>query len=139
MRRDSLGGKRGDGNRRSCRIRRPDPRKLHVGRPDPGLTGYGGLARFGGFVHELAREYDGRAGIEPLIADLKGAWGIGKVPSADFQANHAALLVELLTHNLLKRYVLALAPAIAWWRAPWLRRHGRSPWLRLAPRPHLLN
>ncbi len=99
---------------------------------------------------ELAREYDGRAGIEPLIADLKGAWGIGKVPSADFQANHAALLVKLLTHNLLKRYVLALAPAIAWWRAPWIRRalivvpgrlgrHGRSPWLRLAPRPHLLN
>lgn len=99
---------------------------------------------------ELAHEYDGRAGIEPLIADLKGAWGIGKVPSADFQANHAALLVKLLTHNLLKRYVLALAPAIAWWRAPWIRRalivvpgrfgrHGRSPWLRLAPRPHLLN
>lgn len=99
---------------------------------------------------ELAHEYDGRAGIEPLIADLKGAWGIGKVPSVDFQANHAALLVKLLTHNLLKRYVLALAPAIAWWRAPWIRRalivvpgrfgrHGRSPWLRLAPRPHLLN
>ena len=99
---------------------------------------------------ELSREYDGRAGIEPLIADLKGAWGIGKVPSMDFQANHAALLVKLLTHNLLKRYVLALAPAIAWWRAPWIRRalivvpgrfgrHGRSRWLRLAPRPYLLN
>jgi hypothetical protein len=99
---------------------------------------------------ELAREYDGRAGIEPLIADLKGAWGIGKVPSADFQANHAALLIKLLTHNLLKRYVLACAPALAAWRAPWIRRaliivpgrfgrHGRSPCLRLAPRPHLLN
>lgn len=99
---------------------------------------------------ELAREYDGRAGIEPLIADLKGAWGIGKVPSADFQANHAALLVKLLTHNLLKRYALALAPDIAWWRAPWIRRalivvpgrlgrHGHSTGLRLAPRPHLLN
>lgn len=98
---------------------------------------------------ELAREYDGRAGIEPLIADLKGAWGIGKVPSADFVANHAALLIKLLTHNLLKRFVLDQAPQIAAWRAPWIRRalivvpgrfghHGRSPRLRLAPRP-LLN
>jgi hypothetical protein len=99
---------------------------------------------------ELARDYDGRAGIEPLIADLKGAWGIGKVPSASFAANHAALLIKLLTHNLLRRYVLATAPSLAAWRAPWIRRalivvpgrfgrHGRSPGLRLAPRPHLMN
>jgi len=97
---------------------------------------------------EIAHGYDGRAGIEPLIADLKGAWGIGKVPSADFAANHAALLLKLLTHNLLRRFVLAVAPALAAWRAPWIRRallvvpgrfgrHGRSPYLRLAPRPHL--
>jgi hypothetical protein len=71
---------------------------------------------------ELARGYDGRAGIEPLIGDLKGAWGIGKIPSADFHANHAALLLKLLTHNLLRRYVLAQAPALATWRAPWIRR-----------------
>jgi hypothetical protein len=99
---------------------------------------------------DIAHGYDGRAGIEPLIADLKGAWGIGKVPSADFAANHAALLLKLLTHNLLRRYVLAVAPALAAWRAPWIRRallivpgrfgrHARGPYLRLAPRPHLLN
>jgi hypothetical protein len=99
---------------------------------------------------ELARGYDGRAGIEPLIAELKGAYGIGKVPSADFEANHAALLIKLLAHNLLRRFVLAMAPALAAWRAPWLRRalivvpgrlgrHGRSLSLRLAPRPHLMN
>jgi hypothetical protein len=99
---------------------------------------------------ELAHGYDGRAGVEPLIGDLKGAWGIGKIPSADFNANHAALLLKLLTHNLLRRYVLAQAPALAAWRAPWLRRallivpgrfgrSGRSPRLRLAPRPHLIN
>jgi hypothetical protein len=99
---------------------------------------------------ELAHDYDGRAGVEPLIADLKGAWGIGMVPSADFAANHAALLLKLLTHNLLRRYVLAEAPALATWRAPWIRRalllvpgrfgrHGRSWRLRLAPRPHLQN
>ena len=98
----------------------------------------------------LAHGYDGRAGVEPLIGDLKGSWGIGKIPSADFKANHAALLLKLLTHNLLRRYVLATAPALAAWRAPWLRRallvvpgrfgrSGRSPRLRLAPRPHLMN
>jgi hypothetical protein len=103
-----------------------------------------------GDADELAREYDGRAGVEPLIGELKGAWGIGKVPSADFAANHAALLLKLLTHNLLRRYVLATAPALALWRAPWIRRallvvpgrfgrHARGPFLRLAPRPHLLN
>jgi hypothetical protein len=99
---------------------------------------------------DLAREYDGRAGVEPLIGDLKGAWGIGKVPSQDFNANHAALLLKLLTHNLLRRYVLATAPTLATWRAPWIRRallvvpgrfgrRGRCPHLRLAPRPHLRN
>lgn len=103
-----------------------------------------------GDADDLAHDYDGRAGVEPLIADLKGAWGIGKVPSADFAANHAALLLKLLTHNLLRRYVLAEAPALATWRAPWIRRalllvpgrfgrHGRSWRLRLAPRPHLKN
>lgn len=103
-----------------------------------------------GDADELAREYDGRAGVEPLIGELKSAWGIGKVPSADFAANHAALLLKLLTHNLLRRYVLATAPALALWRAPWIRRallvvpgrfgrHARGPFLRLAPRPHLLN
>ena len=103
-----------------------------------------------GDADELARDYDGRAGIEPLIAELKGAFGIGKVPSADFEANHAALLIKLLSHNLLRRYVFAMAPEIAAWRATWLRRalivvpgrfgrHGRSPNLRLAPRPHLIN
>jgi hypothetical protein len=99
---------------------------------------------------ELAHGYDGRAGIEPLIGDLKSAWGIGKVPSADFNANHAALLTKLLTHNVLRRYVAAQAPALVTWRAPWIRRallvvpgrfgrSGRSPCLRLAPRPHLIN
>jgi hypothetical protein len=97
---------------------------------------------------DLARGYDGRAGVEPLIADLKGAWGIGKVPSDDFAANHAALLIKLLSHNLPRLYVIATAPQLATWRAPWLRRalivvpgrtgrHGRTCTLRLAPRPHL--
>ncbi len=37
MRQDLVGGKRGDGHRRSRPIRRPDPRKIRVGRADPSL------------------------------------------------------------------------------------------------------
>jgi Transposase DDE domain group 1 len=101
---------------------------------------------------DLAQKYNERAGIEPLIAEFKSAWGIGKVPSASFAANHAALLLKLLAHNLLRRYVaeeLKHVPVIRSWRAPWLRRalilipgrlvrSGRSWELRMPPRPALM-
>lgn len=97
-------------------------------------------------IDELAHRYNGRAGIEPLIAELKGAYGIGKVPSYGFDANHAALLLKMLVHNLLRRFVAAEHPRLRTWRAPWLRRalllvpgrlvtRGRSRVLRLPPRP----
>jgi hypothetical protein len=55
----------------------------------------------------VARRYDVRAGIEPLIGEWKGAWGIGRVPSRGFDADHATPLLKLLTHDLLRRrYVL---------------------------------
>lgn len=95
---------------------------------------------------ELAARYDQRAGIEPLIGELKSAWGIGKVPSTGFDANHAALLLKLLGHNLLRRFVASSAPSLLRWRAPWIRRalilvpgrlirSGRRRTLRMAPRP----
>jgi Transposase DDE domain group 1 len=97
-------------------------------------------------IDDLAHRYDGRAGIEPLIAELKGAYGIGKVPSYGFDANHAALLLKMLVHNLLRSFVAAEHPRLRAWRAPWLRRallcipgrlitRGRSRKLRRAPRP----
>ncbi len=97
---------------------------------------------------ELAYRYDKRAGIEPLIGEWKGAWGIGKVSSDNFEANHAALLLKLLAHNLLRRYVSEHLPALRAWRAPWIRRaailvpgrlirHSRRRSLRMAPRPML--
>jgi hypothetical protein len=96
----------------------------------------------------LAWRYNKRAGIEPLIGEFKSAWGIGDVPCYGFDANHAALLLKLLAHNLLRRYVRAKAPALRTWRAPWIRRalirvpgrvvrSGRSRTLRTAPRPML--
>jgi hypothetical protein len=44
-----------------------------------------------GDADEVAHEYDGRVGIEPLIAELKGVFGIGKVPSEGCKTcGHAA-------------------------------------------------
>nr|WP_236644096.1 transposase [Sorangium cellulosum] len=71
---------------------------------------------------DVAARYDLRAGIEPLIGDLKHGWGCGRVPSHSFNANHAALLLKLLTANLMRRYVLDHVPHLASWRTPWLRR-----------------
>ncbi|MFT3769722.1 MAG: IS1380 family transposase [Minicystis sp.] len=97
---------------------------------------------------ELAYRYDKRAGIEPLIGEWKGAWGIGQVSSENFAANHAILLLKLLAHNLLRRYVEEHLPTLRTWRAPWIRRaailvpgrilrSGRRRSLRMAPRPAL--
>jgi hypothetical protein len=71
---------------------------------------------------DIVADYDGRAEIEPLIAELKNGVGIGKVPSQDFNANHAALLLKLITHNLVRRFVASVAPALRSWRTPWLWR-----------------
>jgi Transposase DDE domain group 1 len=72
---------------------------------------------------EVPFEYNGRAAVEPLIAELKQAWAIGKVPSETFVANHAMLLLKLLSHNLLRRFVLQMGlPHLQSWRATWVRR-----------------
>ena len=95
---------------------------------------------------DIAQRYNDRAGIEPLIGEFKSAWGIGKVPSENFHANHATLLLKLLAHNLLRRYVAEQAPALRLWRTPWLRRalilvpgrmsrSGRRRAIRMPPRP----
>jgi Transposase DDE domain group 1 len=73
---------------------------------------------------DVARRYEGRAGVEPLIAEWKNGWGIGDMPCWGFNANHAALLVKLLAHNLLRRFARAVAPRLARarWRVEWIRR-----------------
>ena len=58
-------------------------------------------------IDDLARFYDDRAGIEPLIAELKNAFGIGKASTSDFNANEAAFLLELLAYDLMRRWVVA--------------------------------
>lgn len=100
-------------------------------------------------LDELARLYDERAGIEPLIGELKNGFGIGKVSTSAFEANEAAFLIKLLAYNLMRRWVVTNFPPAARWRASWVRRacisvparllRSGGRWeLRLAPRP-LLN
>jgi hypothetical protein len=71
---------------------------------------------------DIVADYDGRAEVEPFIAELKNGVGIAKVPSQDFNANHAALLIKLVTHNLVRRFVASVAPAVRSWRIQWLYR-----------------
>ena len=71
---------------------------------------------------DVASEYNGRAEIEPIIGELKHALGIGKIPSQSFNANHAAFLLKLLAHNLVRRYARAVLPRNTPWRMPWIRR-----------------
>jgi hypothetical protein len=96
-------------------------------------------------------EYNGRASIEPLIAELKNTWAMGKVPSETFVANHAMFLLKLLSHNLLRRFVRHTGlPHLQTWRANWIRRvllcvparllrSGRRWSLRLPPASPLLH
>lgn len=97
---------------------------------------------------DLARAYDDRAGIETVIGDLKGGFGIGKHSSMLFEANEAAFLLKLLAYNLLRRYVCERHPSVREWRTPWIRRlliavpgrllRAEGRWqLRMAPRPKL--
>lgn len=99
-------------------------------------------------AEQIAHEYNARAEIEPIIAELKNGWGIGKVPSQVFAANHALFLVKLLAHNLMRRFVRWVAPELAQWRTPWLRRtlmlipgrltrSGRQWSLRTPPRSRI--
>jgi hypothetical protein len=71
---------------------------------------------------EVAAIYNDRAGIEPVIGELKGAWCIGKAPSAVFDANHAAFLIKLLAHNLFRWFLEQRFERIAYWKTPWARR-----------------
>jgi hypothetical protein len=99
-------------------------------------------------IDDLARSYDPRAGIEPLIGELKNGFGIGKASSTDFNANEAAFLLKLLAYNLMRRWTAAEFPALAAWRSSWIRRlalfiparllRSGGRWIiRRAPRPML--
>lgn len=71
---------------------------------------------------DIAWEYDGRAGIEPLIAEFKNGWGIGAMSTDTFWGNAATLMLKLLAHNLLRRYAQHCAPEVSGWRTDWIRR-----------------
>lgn len=75
VRRDVLGGKRGQGHQWRCagrRIRRPSAECISKGQPDSTLTGVGGLVAFGRFTrrHGVERELRRR------FSDLKSGSGV---------------------------------------------------------------
>jgi hypothetical protein len=97
---------------------------------------------------DVAWRYDKRGGIEPLIAEFKNGWGIGKMSTDGFTANAATLMLKLLAHNLLRRYVNEKIPALKSWRSAWIRRtvilvpgriarSGRRKTLHMPSRPVL--
>lgn len=101
-------------------------------------------------AEDIVRQYDGRAEIEPRIAELKTDWGIGEVSSTNFAANAAVLALKILTYNLLLRLAQQkLRGAAKRWSSRWLRRvliqvpgrlvcgSGRRTILRMAPQPAL--
>jgi hypothetical protein len=99
-------------------------------------------------IDDLARTYDDRAGIEPLIGELKNGFGIAKASSAAFDANEASFLIKLLAYNLLRRWIAAELPTLVSWRSSWIRRaailiparllrSGGRWMIRRAPRPML--
>lgn len=101
-------------------------------------------------AENVAARYEGRAGIEPLIAEWKNGWGIDQVPCWGFHANHVALLLKMLAHNLLRRFVRSRAPELLRWRVEWVRRaivrvpgqlvrSGRSWALRVMPASRLVS
>ena len=73
-------------------------------------------------IDDVSRIYDDRAGIEPIIGELKAEWCIGKAPSAVFAANHAAFLIKILSYNLYRHFLAQQYPALAHWRTGWARR-----------------
>jgi len=62
---------------------------------------------------EIACHDHGRAGIEPLIAEWKTPWGIGKFSCDGFLANAASRTLKLLSHHLVWRYVRERVPDAA--------------------------
>ncbi|KYF54356.1 hypothetical protein BE08_03170 [Sorangium cellulosum] len=81
MRRRELGFKRKGDGRHQERIRRPDPRRIHVEPTEKNLTGVAGLAPFGAFLRELgidaalsrrfSRLKTGRTVIYPMAAQMR--------------------------------------------------------------------
>jgi hypothetical protein len=108
VRRDSIGGKRGDGHQRCQRIRRPDPRNIQLGTPDAGLTGYGGLAGFGAFTrglgvdealrHRFGRLKSGPMVVYPMPAQIRLLMDVALVGEARVFAVEALSADPLFVH-----------------------------------------
>lgn len=71
-------------------------------------------SRFDEDADDVVRDYDQRAGIEPLITELKNSWGIGDATAYAFAANHALFLLKL-------RFAAHHTPRLRRCRTAWLQ------------------
>ncbi len=79
------GGKRGDGHKRKQPIRRPDPQRIRIGRPDPSLTAVAGLVMLGVFLKGLG-----------IDQELREAFGSMKSPDSVYpMAAQLRMLLDL--------------------------------------------
>jgi hypothetical protein len=95
-------------------IRRPQPEE-----PDPQLT----LFKLGQYHYQvlvtnldlrplnLWRFYNGRAGIERIIRELKGDYPLGKIPTRHFFANEVYLHLLLLAYSLVNWFKRLCLPS----------------------------
>jgi hypothetical protein len=102
------------GPRRFVVIRRPVPEE-----PSAQLH----LFQMGGYSYQVLvtnlsltplnvwRFYNQRARAELIIRELKDAYGLGKIPTKDFQANEAFFQIVLLAYNLLNWFKRLCVPA----------------------------
>lgn len=71
-----------------------------------------------GQADDIAWAYDGRAGIEPLIAEFKNGWGIGAMSTDTFSGNAATLMLKLLNDRPRIGYLhVQAALAFCWFAA----------------------
>lgn len=73
MRRDELGGKRGDGHQlqnQRRKVRRPDTRRILAGDPDDSLTSFAGLVSFGRFTQDI--------GVDRQLAETFNEMKVGR-------------------------------------------------------------
>jgi len=66
--------------------------------------------------------YDGRAGVEPLIGDLNGAWGHWQGAYGSFRGQPCRPVAQAAHAQPAAQIRARHGAALAAWRAPWLRR-----------------
>jgi hypothetical protein len=110
VRRDVVGGKRGQGKVLHRRIRRPDPRKIGIDATDAKITSSAGLALFGAFARELGVDDEleskfGHLKTGPLVVYPMGAQ-LRALVDANLAGEHRVMGIEALAADPLFEHLV---------------------------------